>query len=218
MSLFWVCMALLIALAIGFLGVPLWIFRKRKGVVLPVILLVMLPFVALGLYRYWGNYEAVKVSEVLTSHEPHSAKQLVKDLEVALKKQPENYRAWFLLGESWLAARQFDRAAHAFEKAVLITGDAPEPLSKYAQALFLANGRKMTPKIEDLANKVLLQVPDDRTALGLKGIAAFDQTHYHDAIKVWTKLLTLTEKPETRKMIESGIKKARQLTDLQKGN
>ena len=211
MTLFWLCMALLVLLGVVFIALPLWFFRKLRGAALPLILVIFLPFVSLILYQHWGNYEAVKVNEVLLEHQTGSPKQLVADLEKALKKQPENYRAWYLLGESWMASRQFSRAESAFEKVVSITGDAPEPLSKYAQALFLANDSRMTPTIAKVVDRVLIQSPDDRTALGLAGINYFEQKHYSSAIKVWKKLLTLTEKPHARNMIESGIKKAQQL-------
>jgi len=211
MIFFWVCLTLLVLLGVVFLLLPLWRFRNHQGIVLPVMLAVCFPFVAFGLYWHWGNYEAVSVNYLLQSNSASSSKELIAHLEKALQKQPENYRAWYLLGESWMATREFSLAADAFSKASEITDGSPKAMSQYAQALFLANKRQITPKIEGLVDRVILMSPNDRTALGLKGIADFEAKRYNDAVNIWRKLLKLTHSTEARKMIESGIKKAKQL-------
>ena len=211
MTVFWLLTFILMILALFFILSPAWPYRNKNknGIKTLVLLSVCFPIMIFGLYQYWGNYNAIKVNAMLQGHISHTPKVLVTTLNNALIKQPGNYRAWYLLGESWMAAKDFDRAAHAFKKAANMTNNAPDPLSKYAQMLFMKNDHVMTHSIEQLTDTVLIQDENNKIALGLKGIATFKNKNFDDAIRYWTRLLAMTEKPETRKIIQSGIHKAK---------
>jgi len=90
---------------------------------------------------------------------------------------------------------------------------APEDaqaLAYAAQARYLAAGRVLDPESQRMAEQALSINPHQRTALGLLGMASFEQQQYRAAIQYWERLQA-TEQPGTDsdQMIASVIQQAR---------
>ena len=162
------------------------------------------------MYLYWGASDELGLVTALDQLSPEqSIEQLTDKLERVLDRQPDNYQGYYLLGRSYMSMGRFQDAADAFAHVVTLTEDDPEPLSQYAQALFLAQDSQVTPQIEELVDRTLTLQPDNVTALGLKGVISFENKQYRDAIKAWEPLLAEARDPQARAALASGIAQAR---------
>ena len=183
---------------------------SKAGWVMPLALCLSMAVVSVLMYLRWGASDELSLASALNQPSPEqSIEQLAGKLERVLSRQPENYQGYYLLGRSYMTMGRFQDAVDAFARVVKLVGDDPEPLSQYAQALFLAQNNRVTPQVEDLIDRTLAVQPDNVTALGLKGIVSFENKQYREAIKAWESLLTVTTDPQSRAALTSGIAQAR---------
>lgn len=83
--------------------------------------------------------------------------------------------------------------------------------AEYAQALFLASGNQLTDEVKSVVQSAYTLAPDDQTALGLMGIAAFQEDRYRDAIRYWQRALDqLPANSASRTALMAGINSAEQ--------
>ncbi len=113
---------------------------------------------------------------------------LMSDIGARVGQRPENlgYRA--LLGRYHMARGNYALAADAYtDLASRAPGDA-QALALAAQARFLAADRQLSPEAQRLAEQALATDPRQRTALGLLGMASFENGRYRAAIEYWERL------------------------------
>lgn len=80
---------------------------------------------------------------------------------------------------------------------------------QYAQALYLASNRELSPEVLQAAQRALSLNPDQPTALGLLGIAAFEKKDYAQALINWRRLLRqLPVGSKNAELIQRGIDQA----------
>jgi len=91
-------------------------------------------------------------------------------------------------------------------------------MAQLAQAQFFANDRNLNTATKSLLEATLEINPQETTALGLLGVAAFDQKDFLNAIKYWQRLLGLMPATNPNAVaIQGGIDKAMsQLTPVQR--
>ena len=110
-----------------------------------------------------------------------------------------------------MGRQDYQRASTIYRELVdAAPGDA-QALAYAAQAEFLAAGRVLSDESRLLAEQALAVDPHQRTALGLLGMASFEQGQYRAAIDYWERLL-VTERPgsDSANMIASVIQRARE--------
>jgi len=162
--------------------------RFRAAWLLPPLMLV-----AAG-WLYWqlGAMPDVTLAQRLDAlgEETPAAEidALMSDIGARVGQRPENlgYRA--LLGRYHMARGNYALAADAYtDLASRAPGDA-QALALAAQARFLAAGRQLSPGAQRLAEQALATDPQQRTALGLLGMASFENGRYRAAIDYWERL------------------------------
>jgi len=179
------------------------------GNVVPLIVALLLPLAGLGLYMHWGSSDKVALTLSL-AEQPTTAAEAIQRLEETVRLQPESVDAWYFLGQTYMAEQRFKEAAHAYEKAVELTGRQADVLGQWAQALYFANGNQWNEQLQGLVDEALQQNPNEATSLGLLGIAAFEARRYQDAIDAWTKLSQgLNPQEPSYQAIQTGIERAR---------
>lgn len=164
---------------------------KRRGGPWPLIVSAgFLPVVVLGLYFSWGNPEGLSLyRELQANAEPSSLEELIDRMERITQVQPQNGEAWFMLGRAYMSAQQPEAAVRAFGNSVERLGERPEVLAQLAQARFFAGGNQLDTHASNALNRALEIDPNEPTALGLLGIAAFEGGDYRGAITYWERLL-----------------------------
>ncbi|MBE8214960.1 MAG: hypothetical protein HAW62_01310 [Endozoicomonadaceae bacterium] len=209
MTEFIIVASLLVSLVVLLLIIHLAPFKKNNSLSLCLVLIFLIPSCTWYLYQKWGNYDALSADFILKQKTWDNWPELLDKLDKGLRKQPSNYHAWYILGETWMKNGQYLEAIDAFNKVLIITNRAIEPLSKYTQACFLANQKYVNEEIEGLINEVLLHDPDHAAMLGIKGIGLFQHQQYALAIEVWEKMLRFSESTQQTFTIKSAIKKAK---------
>ncbi len=179
---------------------------------------VLLPLVALassGLYYLLGAAPDVIIVRQLESlgenSSPEDIKQLMQDVQARSAQRPDNLHYVAMLGRYYMDQQDYAGAAQTYGA---LAQDAPEDaqaLAYAAQAEYLASGRTLNDSTRMKAEQALAIDPHQRTALGLLGMASFEQQKYRAAIEYWQRLL-VTEPPDSdsAQMIASVIETARQ--------
>jgi cytochrome c-type biogenesis protein CcmH len=136
---------------------------------------------------------------------------LMQAIEVRSAQRPENLHYVALLGRYYMGQENYARAASVYgELAREAPGDA-QALAYAAQAEYLAAGRVLSDNTRMLAEQSLAVDPHQRTALGLLGMASFEQGQYRAAIEYWQRLLAVEEPgSESANMIASVVSMARE--------
>ena len=183
---------------------------SRLGKALPLLFAVLVPVLGFGLYLHWGASDKVELTRELRE-QPRSIEEMTSRLERVVEAQPESAEGWYFLGRTYMAQDRAADAARAYEQAVKRGGREPELLGQWAQALYFASQKKLTPEVKALTEEALKADPNEITSLGLLGIAGFEDGRYQEAITYWERLITqLPADDPSRGALQGGIDKARE--------
>ena len=179
------------------------------------------PALAVVLYGYLGAYadleirdEYQRMNRLAEQGQPVPQEEqlaLMAKIE-ALALKGDNAEYWYLLAGNYEALGRYAEAAAAYEKAADTYAEDVSILSRWAETEFIAQGYNLTPKIQDLAQRVLELDPANASILGMLGIAAFQQGQIDPAIQFWERALAGLEPQSANAMlIQQSIAQARDL-------
>lgn len=188
--------------------------QRRSSVLggkIPLFAALLVPVLGVGLYLHWGAIDELEQTRLLAAQQPQSIEEMTARLEQAVQEQPQSAEAWYFLGRTYMAQERAGDAAKAFEQAVNLAGRAPELLGQWAQALYFAEGKQWSERLQALTDEALKGDPQEVTSLGLLGIAAYESQRYADAVRYWERLVAvLPEQDPSRAAIVGGIERARE--------
>jgi cytochrome c-type biogenesis protein CcmH len=179
---------------------------------------VLLPLVALlasGLYYALGAASDVVIAQRLQTLQddttPAQMRDLIHAVEVRSTQRPDNLHYLALLGRYYMGQEDYGQAATTYEALIdAVPGDA-QALAYAAQAEYLAAGRVLSDRARLQAEQALAADPQQLTALGLLGMASFEQQQYRAAIEYWQRLIAMEPADsEGAQMIAGVIETARQ--------
>jgi cytochrome c-type biogenesis protein CcmH len=179
------------------------------------ILFPLVAVLASGLYYFLGAAPDVVIVGQLQGMDentpPEQMRSLIHDVEARSAQRPDNLHYKALLGRYYMAQEDYARAANSYGVlADALPEDAPI-LAQAAQAEYLAAGRSLSDRARLRAEQALAADPQQRTALGLLGMAAFEQKQYRVAIGYWQRLQSLEPAgSETARMMAQLIETSRQ--------
>jgi cytochrome c-type biogenesis protein CcmH len=189
---------------------------------LPMVLALLVPVFAFFAYAdlglSWGALTDLEISRELNeskSDEPHGdgiQLSTVDKLAESMEQQPENHEGLFMVAQSYLKLSQFDKAAAAFENLFSIYPGDARLASYLAESLFLADKRKITPRVEAAIQKTLALNPHDIGMLEIKGMDAFVKGDLEMSLEYFNKAVVTAE----GRRAES-IKQAIERVELQLG-
>ncbi len=114
-----------------------------------------------------------------------------------------------MLGRSYAATNQHEKAVYAYEKAYALTPDDPEVLTGLAGTLALSNNAHMQGRSMELLQQALEINPNDLRALWLAGHVAVKLGDSEQAVKYWETLLPLLPADdETVRIVKQYIARA----------
>ncbi len=145
-------------------------------------------YLGLGKPTTIGGVEIQAVSAGADNRHPESMDQMVANLAARLQANPSDAQGWSMLGSSYMAMKRFSDAATALGNLRKIVGDDPNVLVRYADALAMAGGGRMTGKPAQLVKQALTIDPNNSQGLWMAGMAARQQNDLHTALTHWRKL------------------------------
>lgn len=140
-------------------------------------------------YARLGAAPDLALRALLAQDSGTSSAELATHLRARLVQRPDNTYYRLFLARLELEAGHLDDALTAYRELLKREPDATQVRAEYAQALFLAAGNKITDSVRTEAEQVLVQDPGNPTALGLRGISAFQAGDYHSAIAAWNAVI-----------------------------
>lgn len=186
------------------------------------LLLTVIPFVAFGLYQYWGEPEAIAAAPqtaVAEKGDPHAAQQQDKHnggmeealakLRAKLEEDPNNAKGWFILARTYMVQKEYELSTGAYRQLRKLVGDQPDVLLGLADAITMSRGGDMSGEPFELSKRALTMAPDNVTALWLTGLGYQDNGDLATAVSLWKKLLPLVANdPESTAKVQSLIDQA----------
>ncbi|MFN2289418.1 MAG: c-type cytochrome biogenesis protein CcmI [Chromatocurvus sp.] len=165
----------------------------HSGRRLPVLWL-WVPVVLVAAVLYWqlGAAGDVTISQRLNSLDENTADAdidaLMAAVESRLEARPDNRDYLALLGRYHMTRGNHAAAEEAYGTLADKAPTDARAAAMAAQASYLSAGRELTADAQRLAERALSIDPLQRTALGLLGMAAFEQSQYRAAINYWQRL------------------------------
>jgi len=120
---------------------------------------------------------------------PPSLETGIQRLQERLQANPDSLDDWVLLGRTYIATNQMEKALETFRHAMELAPDNPDVKLFYAEALARSQGEKFSGEPEKLILSILKQSPNQPHALWLAGLAALQQNQPAKAEPYWQRLL-----------------------------
>lgn len=110
-------------------------------------------------------------------------------LEEAAEANPDEFDTWWMLARSYASIEEYAGAAEAYKHAARLSGDDPNVLSAYAEALTQANGNKVPPAARIVFEQVLREgeAPDPRARYYV-ALAKAQAQDFNGALHDWATL------------------------------
>ena len=161
-----------------------------------VVLAVALPVFALGWYAVstgLGERAGSAQAGVDQAPQHQDIDTLIAKLQERLKAEPDSAEGWFLLARTYHSADRYGEAVPAYEKAIRLNPADPDLLADFADALAMAQGRRLAGRPVDLLKQALAAKPDHPKALLLAGSAAFEAADFRGAAGYWERAVRVTQ-------------------------
>ena len=184
-------------------------------------LILSVPILAIGLYAYLGKLELVEGGKKQTVAAPagHTSsnatagagtlEEMVEKLAAKLKEDPTNAKGWFMLARSYMSMNRYQEAVIALEKTNELIPNNPSVMLRYADALTMLNGGRISGKPFELIKQAVALKPDDPTGLWLIGMGYEEQGDYSKAISYWNLLLPLLQDDKSINEVQKLIRQAK---------
>jgi len=160
------------------------------------LLAVAIPLVVVSIYLYLGDsaiiprLQAAASGKATQFHPGREGKMpplevMVQRLAEKLEQNPDNLEGWMMLGRTYFAIGQPERALHPLERAYGLAPRNPDILVTYAEALAANNGDSLAGRPAELIQAALKIDPQHTSARWLEGLASFQGARYAEAAEQW---------------------------------
>ena len=197
--------------------------RPSRGLLLGLLVFVLCFGVA-G-YAWLGNPSGLAVVSVRALPvQPEAAAQLPSQADFAtladrlaerLKTTPDDVEGWTMLGRSYSVLERFEQAQLAYQRVLALRPQDAQAHADVADAMAMANGRKLEGEPERLIAQALVLDPDNAKALGLAGTIAFERGDAATAARQWERALKATQpNSEMASRLREAVDQARKSAGL----
>lgn len=171
---------------------PATAVAPRRPWIVAGMVSVVVPLVAFGLYLSQGMPAAVTSGIASRDGDPalddKKIVAMVESLAQKVRERPNDVQGWALLARSMAALGRFRESADAYARLDALAPNDAGVLADYADALGMAQGRSLTGKPYELAQRALALDPSHKKALALAGTAALDSGDFDKALAYWQAL------------------------------
>ncbi|MGS1118895.1 tetratricopeptide repeat protein [Rhodanobacter sp. UC4436_H3] len=187
---FIVVAALMVALALAVLLVPLVREGRRSGrarsvFVLSLSIALLLPLGAGVLYLKVGTPAALNGVSA-QAQTPISLPQAIAQLREHLAQQPDDQQGWMLLAQTSAMMRQPGDARDAWYHVLKLDANNAEAMVGWAESdSMLRADHQIEGRARELLQRAVKQHPDNQRGLWLLGISDFQRGDYRNAAATW---------------------------------
>ena len=154
-----------------------------------------IPLIALGIYGFLGNIQALDPANLTAKAEaeptPEQIEAMVNAfaarLEAVPPNQPADPKAWEMLARSYAAMQKFPEANKAYKRAIELNPGNAQMLADHADVVAMLQGQSMAGEPTKLFERALVIDPNNIKALALAGSAAFEKKDFTNALALWRK-------------------------------
>ena len=163
----------------------------RRSRIAAAALAICVPVAAAAVYLTVGNPGALVAARGDEGHglTPQQFEGLVARLAARLKEHPEDAEGWTMLGRSYAVLGRFREASDAYANAAARQPQDSQLLADYADALAMAQGRRLDGEPEKIIARALALDPENVKANMLAGTVAFNKGDYAKATAHWERVL-----------------------------
>ena len=201
-AMFWGIAALLCALAVAIMLVPVWRQKSRDGRWSPagIVVTVLVAPLALGLYTYVSNWDPEYAARADRENE------LLDQLLDHLEANPDDLQGWRLLAASYMQLGRYDDGRAAYQRLWALTREPDDELKlSYAEAQILSDRSSLTGEAGRLVEEVLASRPGDPKALWYGGLVALELGREEAVRTRWTSLLALNPPEEVARVVTAQL-------------
>jgi cytochrome c-type biogenesis protein CcmH len=199
---------------------PLWKNSDQMSKRILMAVAICIPLFAIFSYTRLGAYEDLQIRDryqglvelAMQGQEiPEDEWQALLNRIQQRAERTNKAEYWYLLASSYEEMQQYELASDNYEKAAEIYAEDASILARWAESEFIAQGYNLTPKVQQIAERVLGLDPSNVTVLGVLGISAFQAGQAQAAIDFWTRALQgLPPNSENSQVIRASIMLAQQ--------
>ncbi len=198
--------------------------QTEKSRWVPVVIAVLLPVAAIGIYLKLGSPEAASLAPASGTvaiasgsaqpESPHGMsfeqiRESADKLAQRMQANPSDGEGWAMLARSWNVLGRYQEAASAYEKAASLLPPDAQLMADYADALAMSQGQKLDGKPLEIIKWALKTDPTNLKALALAGTAAFEHKDYKEAVGYWEKVVqTAPADSEFARSIQGSLEEA----------
>ena len=181
---------------------------------------LVIPLVAIGVYGFLGNIQAVDPANLEAKVEadanptPEQLEAMVSAFAARLEAVPATEtpdpKAWEMLARSYAAMQKFPEANKAYKRAVELNPGNAQMFADYADVAAMLQGQSLAGEPTRLFERALAIDPNNLKALALAGSAAFEKKDFSSAAEYWRKAQSLAPPgSEFAKGLASSVEEAR---------
>jgi len=171
--------------------------NNQRSQVSLISLLIAVPALAIGLYLYLGNPEAINHdASQMQAANPHegavktdkptpSVAEMIAKIKQRLEQNPNDAKGWNLLARSYMHTKNFTGAQQALEKLTELVTDDPSIWANYADVTAVNQKGDLSGKPYEFTKRALSLEPKHPKALWLAGTYHFQKKSYDKAVRFW---------------------------------
>ncbi len=185
--------------------------QTAQPLTVPLVLALAIPLLALILYADFGvslgAMEDLELTDRLRQGVETEAEQnqLVNDFRNAMLRQPDNHEGWYMLGQSYYNLERYREAAAVFRRLMGIFPGDGKLAGAYAEALFMAEGRVITPLVSRAIDEALSINPHQLSLLEIRAMAAFEAGDITNALRYFRQALNAGASDRQKAILEEVI-------------
>jgi cytochrome c-type biogenesis protein CcmH len=173
------------------------------------VLLAAIPVASVVAYQFLGTPAALAPRSVETAGSRFSdddVRTMVETLAQRMKANPSDPKGWLLLARSYGVMGRFQEAAAAYSEAAQRMPADADFYADWADAVAMAQGKKLAGKPEELVKQALDADPKNRKALALAATALLERGEVDAALARWRELRQLvTPGSDEARMVDGVI-------------
>jgi cytochrome c-type biogenesis protein CcmH len=186
--------------------------EPKRAWVSAVVMAVLLPVAAMCTYMWLGQPQGLE-RPVVANEQPDnlaSLEGMAASLAQKLEANPGNPEQWVMLGRTYRALNQYDKALPAYQKALEL-GPVDDIALERAEVLALLRGGDFSGEPWAVIRQVLAKDARHFNGLILAGSASYAQEDYKKAIQYWQQARSqLDDKAQAVKGLDDALNKARE--------